>query len=347
LPAAGDLGVLTFFVISGFLITLLLQRECARTGNISLGGFYLRRALRILPAYSCFLIVMFLVQQLGWQSLPERSWIASLTYTSSIFPVEGWELSHTWSLSVEEHFYLIWPMIFSVLGNHGALRVCSACVCAGPLLRAALLILYLRHNQNIEICSDLIAKCTLGRMDCIAAGCALALSINSRVGSILLGQPKARLRWLFWAAAAMLFLCRTSSNILHRNDLVAQWQIVFAPTVSSMLVATMLWCCVNDPRSIVHELLDARPLRALGVFSYSLYLWQQVFITPARGTGIFDFPFNMMAAFGAALLSYSLVEAPFLRLKRRIEKEGLPVFWPLLRRATTVIDKRSLRPGAA
>jgi peptidoglycan/LPS O-acetylase OafA/YrhL len=167
------------------------------------------------------------------------------------------------------------------------------------------------------------------------------------MGSTLLDQPKSRLRLLFWGAVVALFLSKASSSILHRIDLVAEWHIVCAPTVSAILVAMMIWCCVNDPRSIVHELLETRPLRALGVLSYSLYLWQQVFITPARGTGVFDFPFNMMAAFGIALLSYSLVEAPFLRLKRRIEKEGLPAFRTVLRGAASVIDKRSLKPGAA
>ena len=100
------LGVDVFFVISGYLITTLLLEEKIKFGTISLRLFYLRRALRILPAFLVFVGTLFVLSALGYIDIPSRLWIFVLTYTSNFTP-RVWDVGHLWSLSVEEHFYFL------------------------------------------------------------------------------------------------------------------------------------------------------------------------------------------------------------------------------------------------
>jgi peptidoglycan/LPS O-acetylase OafA/YrhL len=317
LPFAEDLGVEMFFVISGFLITLLMQRERWRRSTISLKDFYIRRALRILPAYLTFLLVLFLFQCAGRLEIPPLAWLMSLTYTMSFWPpglgepAHSWDLAHTWSLSVEEHFYLAWPPLFSFLSRRNALRFSLGVIIAAPLIRTALCFV-LPMDQW-----DRIGRMTLGRMDFIAWGCLLAILATN--GSPLLYRKLDRgtLQWRLLWAIALLVGVKTVCNNFHRYEWLAVFECVLAPTIYAISMAVMIWCCANNPKGIVSELLDCRLASGVGILSYSLYLWQEPFVTPARGTGIFDVPYNVLSLLGCALLSYFLVERPFLKLKDR------------------------------
>ena len=105
----GNLGVRVFFIISGFLITYLLLGEHEKNGRIDLGGFYARRALRILPVCAAYLAVVGLFQLFTAFHQPLISWLAALTFTVNFLP-RGHMTGHLWSLSVEEQFYLLWPL---------------------------------------------------------------------------------------------------------------------------------------------------------------------------------------------------------------------------------------------
>src|SRR4051812_33530313 len=104
----GALGVHVFFVISGYLITRLLLEELERRQRISLGRFYLRRTLRIFPPYYAFILALVAAQALGWLQLASRDVMHAMTYTSNYYLERSWFTGHTWSLSVEEQFYLLW-----------------------------------------------------------------------------------------------------------------------------------------------------------------------------------------------------------------------------------------------
>jgi peptidoglycan/LPS O-acetylase OafA/YrhL len=118
--SAGELGVHVFFVISGFLITGLLMEELALSGRISLSRFYLRRTLRIFPAYYAYLAIAFLAAVAGWVQLAPHDLMHGLSYTSNYYPSRSWFLGHTWSLSVEEQFYLLWPALVVLTGPRRA-----------------------------------------------------------------------------------------------------------------------------------------------------------------------------------------------------------------------------------
>ena len=113
----GQIGVNIFFVISGYLITLLLINEEKANGFVSLKLFYIRRTIRIFPVYYLLLIIYFIFQLVGWFDFTTGSWLRSISYSKD-FPITAgsdWETGHLWSLSVEEHFYLLWPFLFKYL----------------------------------------------------------------------------------------------------------------------------------------------------------------------------------------------------------------------------------------
>src|SRR5947208_208815 len=96
----GTVGVDVFFLLSGFLITTLLCREYDRTRRTSLRAFYLRRILRIVPAYVCFLLFVLALQLSGNADVSGWDWVASATYTMNFVPRPAWEVGHIWSLSI-------------------------------------------------------------------------------------------------------------------------------------------------------------------------------------------------------------------------------------------------------
>src|SRR5690348_1015134 len=173
--ALGDiahLGVLVFFVISGFLITSLLMSEREKTGTISLGKFYLRRVLRIFPAFYALIAALAIATWLGWVDLGGRDFAYALTYTVNYYPDHPWQIGHLWSLSIEEQFYLLWPLTLLALRQRRALIVAVLAILAGPAVRAGLREWMFRMDPSTALADMPIfpAMC-----DYLATGCALAL----------------------------------------------------------------------------------------------------------------------------------------------------------------------------
>ncbi|MHB8208821.1 acyltransferase family protein, partial [Mucilaginibacter sp.] len=109
----GGFGVSIFFVISGFLITLLLLKEKSKYGKISLSNFYVRRFLRILPVAYLFILVLILLNNFLSLHISYEYFIPPIFFVKNFFPITFWSVDHYWSLSVEEQFYLIFPFILS------------------------------------------------------------------------------------------------------------------------------------------------------------------------------------------------------------------------------------------
>lgn len=298
----GAIGVEVFFVISGFLITTLMLREMDRTGGVSIKSFYVRRILRIIPAYACFLGVILLLNVAGRVHLQRRDWAAALTYTVNFVHAPTWEIGHVWSLSIEEHFYLMWPLVMVIGGALFARYLAAGLLVVCFAARWAVMLLAPGYTPMAELW-------TFTRLDTIACGCLLALIAWHAPGRAWLNRLAAR-SWL----VGMAFVALVASLAL--SSISAKFSVGIAYTANSLLIAFLMWCAIDRHGSRLGRILNHKALIAVGVGSYSLYLWQQIFLNPHGNAFINQFPQNILFASAAAVISYSLIELPFLRLKK-------------------------------
>lgn len=292
----GTVGVDVFFVLSGFLITSLLCREVERTHHVSLRAFYARRALRILPAYVSFLVFVGALSMSGRADIARRDWLAAATYTVNFRAHPAWELGHIWSLSIEEHFYLLWPPLFALLPRRAAIVALTGVLFAEPILRAGLLFWSPALASDMELW-------TFTRLDPIAAGCLLALLSRSHAGFEWLNRM-AR----YWPVAAGLLALALAGSLVS-----GKFDVDVAPSLIALSLALLVWAAVKAaPRW-----LEAPALITIGIGSYSLYLWQEVFLNPRRAEWWTRFPQNLLFVVLFAVISYRVIERPFLRMKAR------------------------------
>jgi peptidoglycan/LPS O-acetylase OafA/YrhL len=304
----GQFGVNVFFAISGFLITSLLLREREQTGNISLRAFYQRRVARILPAAYLYVLVVGLLAalgylQIGWGDLAAAglfTWnYGALLHLLSEFP-QAEVLKHFWSLALEEQFYLIWPGCLLLLGRERALRVTLSCLALLPAIRFA------SYFATPGLRGQLNAMFHTG-IDQIFWGVAVALILGSEQQRKLTAKP-----WFGpMVAGYALFVV---FGVGAAGLVIPSVNRFIAPTAyASCASLTILWLLTGSG-GLLRAALEYRWVRWMGTLSYSLYIWQQIFLVPHSPFRA-RFPLNVGIALLAAILSYYVVEAP---LRRRI-----------------------------
>lgn len=298
------LGVIVFFVISGFLITSLLMTEREQTGKVSLKRFYLRRVLRIFPAFYVFVAAMIVAAALGWIDLHGSDLAFALTYTANYAPERSWYIGHLWSLSIEEQFYLIWPLLFVALSARGAFVAALVAFLAGPAVRTGMHLLFAPPSpwRDLEIFPALA--------DNIAIGCLLALL-----------RPWLITRPLYLRVTASPWLSLLVPLILVINRLTSYTLVdMIGSPLMLIAIAVLVEASTRQALTPVGRVLNSRPFVFVGTLSYSLYLWQQPFIDRHSEAAVASFPLNIALAFVAALLSYFVVERAFLGMRRRLER---------------------------
>jgi peptidoglycan/LPS O-acetylase OafA/YrhL len=301
--AWGSLGVQTFFVISGFLITLILLKELNATGTISLGRFYFRRALRIFPAFYVYLAAGFALTLAGVFAGELKAFLIAGTYTTNYLGLNSPLLEHTWSLSLEEQFYLLWPAALLLLSTRKGIKLATWLTLLSPLSRLVTYYLAPHHRA-------LVGAMLHSGLDSIMFGCLLALLWhNPRFNEFV--QPLIRGRV---AALSGLFVF-VLSPILQAH-FRGSYTLVIGLTLNAICMSQILLYVVRVPDSALGWVLNTRVLRHLGVISYSLYLWQEMF---AGANTVRFFPWSLPAILACAELSYWLVERPALRLRERLE----------------------------
>ncbi len=300
----GNCGVQTFFVISGFLITHLLLKEVNATGTISLKHFYLRRAFRIFPPFYLYLAVALIVTLLHVFPGQLKAFLIAATYTWNYLGHGSEILEHTWSLSLEEQFYLLWPAALILLGTKKSMRLAIWVILLSPLSRIV------TYFLAPSLRPDLIGMLHTG-LDSIMFGCLLALLWRSERFNRLI-RPFVR----GWVAALAALFALIVSPILQ-IDFRGSYGMVFGLSLTALSLSVILVYVVRMPESAAGRLLNTRVLRRLGVISYAVYLWQQMLTRP-----IFMrfFPWNLLAILGCAELSYWLIERPSFRLRDRLER---------------------------
>ncbi len=324
-----NLGVRVFFVISGYLITLLLLKEANRTGTISLKEFYVRRALRIFPASYSLILIVTIASVFGVVSLHRGDLLHAYTYTMNYSLDRSWWLGHLWSLSVEEQFYLLWPATLLILGIRKGLRAAICVVILVPFVRLATDYLWISQRPLIGDTFQTIA-------DAIATGCVLAgykddLLQLSWFRKII----DSRLFFLIPVVALALNL-KASGRI--------RW-FVFE-TIINVLIAMCVCRVTTHTQDWAGKLLNWQPVTYVGVLSYSLYLWQQLFINRNSAAWTERFPQNLILAVVAALLCHYFIERPFLKL-RDVRKRYASANATKLTNSELLLGGVSLQPAQA
>jgi peptidoglycan/LPS O-acetylase OafA/YrhL len=297
-----EIALILFFVLSGFLITLLLLREWNASGRISLKVFYRRRILRIIPASAAYLIVVGFLELTGVLAVSANAWLGALTYSTNFLLKPGWELGHFWSLAVEEHFYLCWPVIIALLGLSGGRWTLAICILVAPLMR------WWSHAHWSEYLN--VDNCTFNYVDVIAYGAGLAFLCQSERFHRFTTRLQPVSGWLLIGVCVGLV---ASASLQNYSD---DYQILAHRTVTGFLCAMLIYLAAAFSNKWVTRVLEWRPLVALGVVSYSVYVWQQLF-TGKSGLPLWcsTWPANIVFIAAAGMLSYYLIERPFMRIK--------------------------------
>jgi len=298
-----EVGVHVFFVISGYLITRLLLEELERHGRISLQSFYIRRTLRIFPPYYLFLGVLLVLSAVGLIVLGSSDLPRALTYTSNYDEHRTWFVGHTWSLSVEEQFYLMWPLLLVASGRRRAIVIAAIVVVLAPIVRIV-------SWEWLGLSGDAIGSRFETVADAIAIGCLLAATRT------WLHQQPLYMRALSSPWFALVPLVGIAAQTLHDHP-VADF-LVGVSVINVAAALTIDWC-VTYASGRVGRVMNATPLVVIGTLSYSLYLWQQLFLNRSASNAMSAFPLNIVLVSAAAAASYLLVERPALNLRRRIE----------------------------
>jgi peptidoglycan/LPS O-acetylase OafA/YrhL len=282
------LGVRVFFIISGYLITTLLLNEHARTSTICLRDFYVRRTYRILPAALVFMLPIFVIY---WHELRWYHIAAAALYLANFDPLRPWFLGHLWSLSVEEQFYFLWPSVLRKWYRH-RVAILVGVVAFAPIYRV--FAYRLRLPGGADETFPAVA-------DILAIGCLLAI-FASRMPKI---KPGWALLMLLPIASVPAYLAVTRVHTLVL--LFILWPLMH------LSIAGILLHVVQTP----YRFLNLQPVAWLGKISYSLYLWQQLFVYSPQHRPWYVLP----AAIGLACISYYLVEQPMLRLRERRSRQ--------------------------
>ena len=331
--AGGFIGVDVFFVLSGYLITQLILREVDRTGRVSLSDFYARRARRILPAATLVLLAVLAFSavrvptaRLG-QTVSDSWWSAfffanwhfahigtSYFHTTSLSP-----LQHYWSLSVEEQFYLVWPLLMLLLA---------------PRVRRRTLLMVIGTIAAASLAWSVHTTLYAGQ----AGRAAAYFSTPARAYELALGA--------LLAAAPMPVLPRWSRLVLGLGGLGALvWATVgfragaafpgWEALVPTLATAVLLVAGQGSP-TVVTRMLAMRPMRHLGDISYSVYLWHfpvivlAPFYLPVAWPSGVRVGIELVLILGLSAASYRLVEQPFQQRRVHLVSTGRRglVLWP-------------------
>ena len=296
----GQFGVDIFFGLSGLLITRLLLQEHSAAGSFCLPQFYIRRTFRILPPLLAYVAVY---TALGlWKSNLEL--VSSLLFFRNYVSVRftGFSSGHLWSLAVEEHFYLLWPGLLALCGPRRAKSVAAGLALSFGLWRMFALQIApgLFPGVPLHFRTDL-------RLDALLWGCVAACVIHNTKDHQKLGALLAPAAWVI--ATATLGLSIRLYNAPIASVLVA------------LLIPLILAGTLVHPEWWISRALTWAGFAWLGRVSYSLYLWQQLFLTPGwqlTSSWWRHWPWNLAAALGAAILSHHLIEQPLIRAGRRL-----------------------------
>ena len=318
----GGFGVTLFFFLSGYLITTLLRRELEQTGGISLRNFYLRRVYRIFPPLYLVLTLLVVLALTGVTKNPMQPMavLAQYAHLTNYYLV-AWGSVDTapvvpftvpmWSLAVEEHFYLLFPLALLFLRRQvsrptAALVLALAC---GAVLLWRCVLIFALHADWIYT-----YHATDTRIDSLLFGCIMGIWWNPA-----LDKPPARMTGFFWLMACAAAAGLLAFTFLYRSE---EFRETLRYSLQGLALFPLFYCAVRYHRLPVFAWLDTRPMRFLGLISYTFYLSHEACIVLTgkwlddQGIARAAAGFALTVAFSSA--SYLLIEQRMARLRRRL-----------------------------
>ena len=273
--------------------------------RIDLAAFFKRRAFRILPPIAVYLAVLVVlglwlrvIPVDGAQLLCQPSLLSQLPDAQA---GHGWYTGHFWSLAVEEHFYLIWPVLLSIAGFRRARWLTPLLALAVAAWRA----LDIHYGWIAGLNPSLAGSParTDYRLDGLLLGCAVALVWDDARVQAVLGRIGGTTLAVVAATAAVC--CQVWTPPAYLTIVAAFMVLLPASTVA-------------NPRSWLGRILEWPPLAWVGRMSYSLYIWQQLFLSPSPTGAWQRTPWNLAGTFATAIASYYLIETPRHRVRKTV-----------------------------
>lgn len=311
IAANGWMGVDLFFVLSGFLITGILVDTKNSEGYFR--NFYARRCLRIWPLYYSCLLFMFVVvpilrpseAQTIFEARSSPWWAFPLFLQNFLLPVPTMAtglLGVTWSLAVEEQFYLAWPLVVRFCSESQLRKIAIAVICISPALR------YYLSLHHVDIYSN-----TFCRLDGLMAGALLALVVRS---PSFVSEKFLTRAWITLFVSAPLALL---VDTLH-----ARW-IVFS--LVALASVSFVYLALFSQQKWLRGVLTNRLLIYTGTISYGMYLLQKIPLDVVKAFHLdqhqyLALPITAAATYLMAAMSWNLLEKPFLRLKRLFDQRS-------------------------
>jgi|TARA_B110000881_G_scaffold103163_1_gene90590 peptidoglycan/LPS O-acetylase OafA/YrhL len=315
----GAIGVIIFFILSGFLITHLLFLEYEKTGTVNLKQFIIRRGLRIFPAFYLFILILFtLGLSIETNTTPKQLFMAAI-YWFNHTPRNEYNpiLGHTWSLAVEEHFYIIWPLIFMLLTKikTRGLSISLALIMMIYSLQILQNHLYAETDLNQTFRLD---RWTSSAAIYLLSGCLGASFVHSKYWDRI-----SNLQIVSIVLSAM-FIVGFGVDFWFEGDfrVAKYWRI-------AGILSAILWVYINQDSKLV-AIFEFSPIKYIGTVSYGIYLWQGFYLStgPYRWDGQ-EWPLD--PTIGVILLcitvplSYHLFEKKFLKLKDRFRTSAADI----------------------
>jgi peptidoglycan/LPS O-acetylase OafA/YrhL len=306
----GEVGVELFFAISGLLVCTRLLEEESKSGQISVKGFYIRRFFRILPAAIFYLLMIAILAAFRVIPVFPIDWFAALFFFRNyamLFEYLNhsplalhWYTGHFWSLSMEEHFYLVLPAVLV------AFKRSRRWVLAGMAISVALWRMVLAHVMHHDY---LFNFRTDTHVDALLIPAMIALALYP------LARKQVARRYIpVWSFPVLVVM-----ELLFLTTRVPCFFTLQAIVLPLLILSTVL-----HPNTVQGRILGSKPLRWIGWISYSLYLWQQLFFgvnfaaSPPGLALLRKSPLNLVALLVCATVSYYAIEKPFIRLGHKL-----------------------------
>jgi peptidoglycan/LPS O-acetylase OafA/YrhL len=303
----GWIGVDLFFVLSGFLISGLLFQEYKKTGSINLLRFLIRRGLKIYPSFYLLIVSAGILSLFLRSSTLRSQTLISAVFAQGYFPGAGHALlSHTWSIAVEEHFYLLLPLLLLLLISRRSAEDPFRVI---PVLFLVLVVVCFAFRWY-TLPSIIDARMTHMRMDGLLAGVTLGYfyHFRRRIFDRFTGH---------YALLLAILLAIPSLLLPQRDHLMQTFGLTGLLVGFSFLVA---WAVVRTPKSRIGQGV-AKAAAWIGFYSYSIYLWHTALLylfLDRAGPPVLLFWAYVATCLGGGILMAHLVEMPYLALRERL-----------------------------